>query len=202
MSPHTLIRWSGLAAALGGLALILFALLHPDRNVSYALEPFWVWEHQLGVIAFVLIPFGLIGLYGVQVERAGWLGLLGFVLAFAGTILYMGGIFMDTYFFPTLAAEAPQVVYSVLTAQLSGAPLIGLGLGSGAFTLGLMVLGLVTWRAGTLPRWSGLLLIVGAPLFGPGSALPNIVQVGGAVILGAGLIWAGYAVWTTRQVQK
>jgi len=189
------LRFGGFASILSGVFLIAFALLHPARDVAYATEPFWVWEHQLGVIAFTLMPFGLMGIYARQLEESEWLGLAGFGTSLAGTVLYMGGIFMDTYLFPTLAAENPDIVAGVLTAQISGPLLFGLGGASMLFVGGLMLFGFATYQADVLPRYAGVLLALGALVFGPGSAIPKTAQVLGAVILGVAFVWLGWAIW-------
>ncbi len=197
MSPSKLIRWGGMTSILSGLLLILFAVFHPAREVTLAQDGLsWGLEHQLGIVSMVLMLFGLIGLYARQIERSSTLGFIGFVTAFAGVALYMGGMFLDAYFFPLLAVQAPSIVTDVLTGNVSGLPAVGLGLSVVLFVVGFMVFGLATIRAGVLPRAAGVLLIVGAPLFGPGSLLPKLVQTGGAVVFGLGLIWLGYAVWS------
>lgn len=58
-------------------------------------------------------------------------------------------------------------------------------------------MGLVTLRSTVLPRWAGLLLLIGAPLFViPVPPAPVIVNTIGAVLFGLGYIWLGYALWT------
>jgi hypothetical protein len=191
---YRLVRYGGMASILGGILLILFALLHPPREVSLAVDSLsWGLEHQLGVAAIVFMLFGLIGLYARQIEQSGTLGFIGFVAAFAG-------VFLDAYFFPLLAVQAPSIVTDILTANVSGLPAVGLGLSVAAFVVGFMQFGLATMRAGVLPRGGGALLILGGPLFGPGSLLPKTVQTIGPVILGLGLMWLGYAVWSDRSL--
>jgi hypothetical protein len=65
-------------------------------------------ESALRLIAFgVLLPLGLVGLYARQSEAAGLLGLVGFVVAFAGTVLVSGFVWVDTFLAPELATSAP-----------------------------------------------------------------------------------------------
>src|SRR5437016_318964 len=133
---HRLVRYGGVASIMSGVLLILFALFHPPREISLAVDSLsWGLEHQLGVAAIVFMLFGLIGLYARQIEQSGNLGFLGFVVAFAGVALYMGGVFLDAYFFPLLAVQAPSIVTNILTANVSGLPAVGLGLSVAAFVL-------------------------------------------------------------------
>jgi hypothetical protein len=46
-----------------------------------------------------------------------------------------------------------------------------------------------------LPRWAGALIWVGGPLLGFTPPLPTSVGLVGALLLGAGYLWAGYAIW-------
>ena len=68
------------------------------------------------------------------------------------------------------------------------------------FALGYLILGVAILRGLGLPRWSGLLLIVGVVLSSPPPVVvPTvlILTVGG-VLLGAGLAWLGYALWSEK----
>lgn len=82
MTTANLIRWSGLAAILGGLLFIVGSLLLPDTS------PLVAWNHPVRTVA---ILFALIGLYAFQVEESGLWGFLGFVAAFIGHALFMAG---------------------------------------------------------------------------------------------------------------
>ncbi len=82
MTTSNLIRWSGLAAILGGLLFIVGSLLLPDAS------PLVAWNQPVRTVA---ILFALIGLYAFQVEESGLWGFLGFVAAFIGNVLEMAG---------------------------------------------------------------------------------------------------------------
>lgn len=80
MTTANLIRWSGLAAILGGLLFIVGSLLLPDAS------PAVPWNQTVRTLA---ILFALIGLYAFQVEESGLWGFLGFVAAFIANALHM-----------------------------------------------------------------------------------------------------------------
>ncbi len=64
-------------------------------------------------------------------------------------------------------------------------------IGFGAFMLtapGYILLGLKILRTDYLPRWAGILLLLGGPLFG--GPAPTI----GAILFGAGFVWVGYEI--------
>jgi len=200
MSPAKLIRWSGLISLLAGVLYALAAFLHPvGEDLAAITSPKWVPAHLVYWVSVILMQLGLVGLYARQVEKAGWLGLAGFVLAFIGTGFVEIILFMVSTIIPFLAAEAPTNFAQVMTPPPFWAPVFIMGFG-----LGYILFGVATMRAGVLPRWSGLLLIIGvsffmiseAPLFDP--TLSHVIVTIGDVVFGMGLAWAGYALWSSR----
>jgi hypothetical protein len=79
-----LIQWAGVSATVAGIMYVLVGLLHPfvshHAGLSSVTTEVWVLTHSLtiGVSFFGLL--GMAGLYARQVEKAAWLGLLGFLL--------------------------------------------------------------------------------------------------------------------------
>ncbi len=70
------------------------------------------------------------------------------------------------------------------------------------FAVGGVLLGIATMRAGVLPRWAGLLILVGAvlklvncPLSG---VIGGIVLLVACVLFALGLGWIGYVLWTAK----
>ena len=52
------------------------------------------------------------------------------------------------------------------------------------------------WRTSALPRWSGLLAAVGAPLIAFTPPLPSVLLQVGGVLFGVGVAWQGYTIWS------
>jgi len=205
LQSERFIRWSGAALLLGGVAIALFVIvLYPVGGffgAQRARDPLWVPAHTLHLIGALLTLFGVVGLYGRQIERTGPLGAVGFAIAFVGTALFVGTGMLTTFVWPVLAAFAPA------TLELDGALFVrpaGVLFGVTILTLipGYLLLGLATFRAGVLPRGGALLLMVGVvfaiappPPVGP---FPWIGLVVGGVLFGAGAAWLGYSLWSTE----
>ncbi len=73
-----------------------------------------------------------------------------------------------------------------------------------SFGLGYILFGVATMRAGVLPRWSGLLLIIGVAFSmaegSPfGRTLSHVIVTIGHVVFGLGLAWMGYALWSEQR---
>jgi hypothetical protein len=68
-------------------------------------------------------------------------------------------------------------------------------------TLGWPVFGVATLRAGLLPRWGAVLVTIGLPLSTMQNFLIKVPGPIGGVLLGFGLVWLGYALWSDKPAQ-
>ena len=194
MSSSNLIRWSGLSALVGGALMIasdvINAVLFPGEQGSQVmLSSTWFIVQILGLVALVLITLGLVGLYVCQAQQAGSLGLIAFVIAFAGLLMVFGLSWGEPFLGPLVAEQAP----GLLSAEPSGALAVGSILSLVLFALGWLLFGLASLRAGMLPRGAAVLLIVGALI---SFVLTSLDLPLWSVVLGAALIWMGYALWS------
>lgn len=161
MSTARLIRWSGVVAILGGVLFPVAAIIHPvEKDLATVRMPAWVPVHLVGWVSVSLIHLGLIGLYARQVKEAGWLGLIGFVLAFLGSGFAATIQYETSTVIPLIGEQAPALFDQATTPPFFAPPFIVLG-----FVLGHILFGLATMRAAVLPRWSGLMVSVGIALF-------------------------------------
>jgi len=113
------------------------------------------------LLGFLLLLGALIGLYVRQAEAAGALGLVGFLVAFLGTSLLIGGSWEEAFGTPTPAEVAPQAVSS------EGPPewlVFGFIISGLLFSLGWVLFGVSTLRARVYRRAAAILLILGALL--------------------------------------
>lgn len=196
MNASTLIRWSGLLTILGGALVAVSWILHPEgfEAVHVTSSP-WEAAHGLRILAMGCLVFGLFGLYARQSERAGALALVGLVTAVAGSILLAGLMWFETVVAPVLAVEAPSLLDR--TGPIYGAGPVRAVLGTlFAHLTGYVLFGIATFRAGVLARPGALLLIAGAiPVSLVAPFIPHVVNVLGALLMGAGLVWLGLDVW-------
>ena len=195
MSTRKLIRWSGLASLLAGVLYFLAVLIHPaGEDAASMLLPAWVPAHALGAVAALFMLLGLVGLYARQVEKTGWPGLLGFILAFIGTAILGSEEFQAATLLPIIASKAPTLIEESATS--SSALIFALVL-LVSFVGGFLLFGIAVMRAGVLPRWSGLVLIIGL-LLSFGGAVSHVISIIAAAVFGSGLAWMGYALWSSQ----
>jgi hypothetical protein len=196
-----LFRWCGMALIAVGVLMVVATLLHPSRETAttiVASEPRLIAAHVVYTVGWLLVLLGLPGLCAAQRGRMGRLGLVGFLTAFSGTYLIaVTGNF--GFLAPVLAKQSPAVLDSI--NQYSPVVIIN-GLAAILFMIGYVLFGIAMIRTPTLPRWSGVLVAVGAPAHLLGFGIAQLVTTAawpiailGSVCLGAGLGWAGYRLW-------
>ncbi len=184
MTSSDLKRWSGLAAILAGMLIIFSALLGFLRidfgNLSEVALTRTFTFYSLGYLfGGVLLLIGLVGLYTDQSEAAGSLGAVVFLTAFLGTGLFVGTTWDQVVGVPALARDAPELLGPEAPVPL------GFRLSSWLFSLGWLLFGVVTLRAGRYPREAAWLLIIGA-------VINLIPRPGTEIVLAAAVAWLGF----------
>jgi hypothetical protein len=175
----------------------LFPILHPDHDAAAFSSATWVPIHLMPNVGAILVLFGLVGLLARQLERAGIAGVVSFVVAFIGTASFVMGMMIEAFIIPWMGLQSPEL--------MDGPPAPGIGEAfmviTTLFSVGYLLLGAATIRAGVLPRSVGTLIVVGAvallvvePLTGMVGG-PDALWALGPVLLGAGLATLGYALW-------
>jgi hypothetical protein len=181
---------------------IVANLLHPPRSLATlvhdAQHTTWEVVHVLAIVAFVMSAFALIALYVVQIERVGVIGLIGFAATLSGIILSVGLLVPDSLIFPVLARDpasshllhfpGPIIGNSVFTVYMAVSGAI--------YCLGTLLFFAVSAKVGVLPRWGSLLVAIGTVPLAFGALVWQGIDYLGAVVVGVGYLWLGYALWT------
>jgi hypothetical protein len=198
MSTATLIRWSGLTSVFAGALYGLAALLHPvGEDLTSVTSSSWLPAHMTYWTAAILMQLGLVGLYVRQAKASGLFGLASFVLAFIGTSIVASIMVMMTTVIPLVATEAADLLTAAMTPPNWALAMFAVGFG-----LGYILFGAAIMRAAVLPRWSGLLLIIGVVLFIVSETqlfdpiLSHVIVTVGDLAFGLGFAWAGYTLWS------
>lgn len=101
------------------------------------------------------------------------------------------GLFGEAFFYFTLVAIAVRILGAVIF--LAGSTVLESTSWPATLSMlvGLVLYGLATLRAGVLPRWYGLILIVSMPV-----SLP--LSVYGTALFGLFVVVLGYGLWLHR----
>jgi hypothetical protein len=155
-----------------------------DGEASTAVS---VVQSGLTLLAGVLLLVGLAGLYVRQLEDGGLLGMVGFLVAFCGTVMAVGIFWANAFVAPSLTQEELRLLDAAPPRALAA----GVTLSYGSVALGWLLFGLATLRTDLYPRPASILLIIGAALTWlplPLSGVPFSVAVA----------WIGYALFSEK----
>ena len=205
VTASNFIRWAGLSAMGAGIIFAAIQPIHPADVVASVTTSAWAIITTLKTVMCFLFLLGIAGIYARQANKAGWLGLVGFLLFSLSWWLQTAFVFAETFILPLLASTAPQFVDGILglvagrasEVSLGALPLL-YGIVGIFYLLGGLLLGIATFRAGILPRRAAGLLAVTALLTPAAALLPHEIQRMAAVPMGLALAWLGYALWSER----
>jgi len=179
-------RWSGtllvVGAALLGVAIVIVSL-KPVMD-----QPLSPGASLLMLLSALCLLLSLPAMYFRQADAAGWLGLAGFMLLQAG-ILILVVLAATPILYPSLKNPAGENLVVFL-----------LGI---VFTLGLLLTGLASLRAGVFPRGAGILLLAAMAgfffdFFVAEFLPPMAGQLGSAifgVLLAVSFVWFGISLF-------
>ncbi|MBI3241517.1 MAG: hypothetical protein HYZ49_04400 [Chloroflexi bacterium] len=203
MSTSQLSRWSGLALIIGGLILGIATVIHPDdaNDPGAVTTSYWTMLHIVLLIGNVIAIPGLLGLYVHVAKRAGWLGLIGFLLNWLGILLFLPLFFFEAFVLPPIAADQAGVALLDPAGPLfSGALGVYFLAFAIIFAVGQVLFGAALSRASVPNRWVGWLFILVAP--GPFvPPLPHIVLQATGLALIITYVLCGYAVWRGQETE-
>ena len=154
--------------------------------------PIAVTNGVVRVFAFFLLLLGLVGLYAHQSEGAGRLGLVGFLLAFLGTMLLAGDLWFEAFAFPYLMEVVPEVLKG---GSPGGTLIAGAGVSFLTFNTGWLLFGIASFRSRVFPRVATIVLVVGALICYPSPLYPPKL-----VVLAAAVGWMGFYLSMQREV--
>lgn len=209
MTRSKLIRSTGIAAVVSGLLFVVIQPLHPAETLAAVTTEQWAIVHYATLVMTVLFAVGITGIYARQVEESGWLGLVGVTTLNVALIITGALVFIEAFVSPLLAARDPEVVEGLLGmvsgtgSQADLGVLPGLWAISGVlFPAGCLLLGIAALRARVLPRLASGVFAFGLPVAViVVSLVPGDLHRLGAVPVGVGLAWLGFALWTEKGEQ-
>jgi len=207
VTAPNVIRWTGLAAIVAGLIFAAIQPIHPTDTLSSVNTTAWSIITPLKTAMSILFLLGIGGLYARQVNRAGWLGLAGFLLLGLSWAIQTAFIFTEAFVLPPLAAVSPKFVEAVLYGVITGRPTevnVGalpaiFGVVGILYVLGGLLFGIATIRAGILSRWAAGLLAVASLLTPLAALFPHETQRLAGIPVGLAIAWLGYSLLTERR---
>ncbi len=205
------IRLSAAAFFLSGILFVVYPATRPfsdesslDGAAAFATMA-WLTSHILGIIAFTLIPLGLLGLYlsANRSDGPNWsFGALVLAILGAGLLLpFYGG---EAYGLHAVGLEAQsrQDVDLLIMAQVirSGPGLLLFAAGLILMALAAILAAISLWKTSPSSRWSGLPFALGMVLYIPQFFLSQPWRIAHGILVGVGCVWMGIELW--KQIRR
>jgi len=195
MTLQSIARWVGPVSMIAAALIVVSQGMHLALGLAMGAQPadnvLHTVKYVLALLAMVALLLALTGLYLRQAGAAGKLGLIGYLVAFLGTVLVAGDWWFESFIAPQIAAVAPQVMSGAITGSL----LVGGVATFGLFAVGWIVFGIATFRANVYPRPAAVLLVIGG-MVGL-LALSTPYQVPLAIAVG----WIGYSLTRSQPME-
>jgi hypothetical protein len=160
-----------------------------------------VTAHFFAMLAFILMPLGLLGLRAALADtRAEPLALTAAVLAWIGSGLVLPYYGAEDFGLHAIAGpHGPRAGLLSLVHAVRFQPLALTIFGAGLVLLAAAAILAATavWRSDVLPRGSAILFATGMALFLPQFFTPAAVRIAHGVLLAAGLVILAAALWAS-----
>ena len=177
MEVSNLYRWSGITGIVAGVLNVIVELLPEEFGL-----PLEMFVNILGLGV-------LTALYLRQRTASGVTGWIGYVAQFFGMAVLIGFLFTQAF---VLSGFDDAQKAALLTGPAGIVTVMGLAI----TTVGAILFGIASLRAGVFPKWAAFLLMLGFVIAPVGGALSPIVKTAGEVILSAGLLGLSYALYS------
>jgi hypothetical protein len=205
VTPTTLFRATGVAAALAGLIFIGVQIGSPHIDGTNITTTNVVVRDTLKVFMAAFALAGITGMYLRQVNKAGALGLVGYAVFAVGYLSLLGTEFVAAFVLPSIAHSAPAYVSNAIATATNGTVTGDVGLIKTAilingltYVAGGFIFGIALFRAGVLARWASVLLAVGSLATIATGIVPQYERLF-AFPTGVALVGLGWSLWRTQR---
>ena len=204
-------RLGALCLAIAGAMFVLYPAIRPwtdestmDGATTAMASNAWVASHLFAIIGFILVPLGLLALWGVlRSSKVEPVALAAVVLSWIGaglTLPYYGAEDFGLHAVAVKAAAGESIDLLGIVDDFRYHPAAATIFGAGLLTLavGAILAAVAVWRSGVLPKYSGVPFGVGFALFIPQFFTPPAVRIAHGVLVGIGCVWLALVLWRAR----
>jgi hypothetical protein len=152
----------------------------------------WVPVNIIGLVALLLLVFGIMGILIRDYSNLGAFGFSGVIISTIGVILFTSLQFDETFVWPLLATYADtllEIKGPMFTDPGFFTAYIIMGL---LFIVGFVFIAIQSLRRNIFPKVPGIFLIIGTPVFAGGLFVPVIVRTIGLILMSVAFIWIGF----------
>jgi hypothetical protein len=202
----TRVRLSAAALIIAGFLFVLYPAMRPFsdeaslQGAAAFASPYWLASHMLAMVAFTLLPLGLLGLHSVlqetAAERLGFWAVVASGVGVGLTLPYYGG---EAFGLHAIGLEALRLhsadLMSLANVVRSGPQLVMFAAGLLLLAAAAITVAVAVWRSGILSRWSGVPFATGFALYIPQFYGPQLLRVAHGLLVAIGCMWLAVVLW-------
>ncbi len=202
MKFSTIQRWGGIAIILGSFFLTAWAICWSTilpvnerlRDISLMISnPNWIWISSLAFPGTLFMIFGFTAVYARLYNKAGVLGLIGYVFIILAYIFQAAKITWEIFVYPIIVGFEPSIaLFRDKILMQHPQFILFRWLASIAIFLGVILFCITLIRSREFPKSAGILILCGAIIYAVGPVINIYLAIAGVVILSIGCFIVGY----------
>jgi hypothetical protein len=202
MKFSTIQRWGGISIILGLLFLTAWAICWSTilpvnerlRDISLMISsPNWIWISSLAFPGTLFMIFGFTAVYARLYNKAGVLGLIGYVFIILAYIFQAAKITWEIFVYPIIVGFEPSIaLFRDKILMQHPQFILFRWLASIAIFLGVILFCITLIRSREFPKSAGILILCGAIIYAVGPVINIYLAIAGVVILSIGCFIVGY----------
>ncbi|MDQ6596458.1 hypothetical protein E2K98_30210 [Bacillus salipaludis] len=199
-------RLSASSLVISGILFVLYPTIRPfsDETSLQGATAFastdWLVAHILAIVAFTLLPLGLLGLHnslqGTAVNSLAYWAVVMCLIGTGLTLPFYGG---ETFGLHAIGQEAirqqASTLVSLATVVRSGAGLVMSLVGLLLLAIAAIILAIAIWRSGMYPKWSGVPFALGMGLYIPQFFGGQPLRITHGILVAVGCLWIAVGLW-------
>ena len=196
MQLSTIQKLGGVSLILGSVLLlaysILFPLLLPMSEMLtdftlLVLNPNWLWISLVVFIGVMMMIFGFVAVYSKLFAESGLTGLVGFIFIEIAYILQACKVTWEIFLWPVIASNQTSL-FLLKDFVIKNTALVVTFREIASITIfaGIILFCIALIRSKSFPKLGGILIFIGAFMYGLGPLLSVIVAMAGIFILSIG----------------
>ncbi|MDR3541668.1 MAG: hypothetical protein P4L69_11990 [Desulfosporosinus sp.] len=201
MKLLTLQKFGGISLISGSALLsaysIFFFLLLPVGEMRHdltiaVLNSNWIWLAMVAFLGVILMLFGFAAVYSRLYAESGAVGFVGYLFIQIAYILQACKITWEIFVYPVIVENQSSVFLLKDAVLKQNSMVVAFGiLASAAIFVGIILFCITLVRSEEFPSIAGILIFVGASLYGLGPMRSVFIGISGILILSIGCLLLG-----------
>ena len=210
MQLKTIQKLGGISIILGALLLLTYSVCFPlclpldqvkNDFTLLVLNTNWLWITSVSFFGVIFMIFGFTAVYSTIFSESGLIGFLGYLFVQIAYLLQACKVTWEIFLYPTIAInKTSQFLLRDLVIKNSSLVTIFRTSASVTIFLGIILLCISLMRSKFYPKIAGILIFIGALIYGLGPFLPLIIAISGIFIFSIGCFILGLKLMKNNSV--